>query len=491
MYKRKLFGIFIFAILFAFLVDFSPTEAASIKLNKTKATVRKEKTVTLKVLNYKKPDKVKWKSSNKKIATVSKGKVTGVKAGNATITAIVGSKKLTCKVTVKNKPSLSKKSVTIRKGSTATIEVKNPGKTITWKSEDNKIATVKDGVITGVSAGETIINITTASYKLKCKVTVIPKPKITGKSHKMEIGDTDDLTVSYWDKDVIWASDDPAVATVNGVGHVKAIAPGTTKIRAAAGKYNLSYEIKIGKPSISKTSVTIEKYKDKTVTVKNYSKTKWSTSNAKVCTVKDGVITGVQKGTATVTAKAASYTFKVKVTVTYLTPNARNFILTQQVYHKGFKKYGEFFFYSFPRSETTWAKALAQVEKAKKTGTTCVVPCRWGIRDLGLSASGFYVKHGKFNKYKMNDKYWGLIKSKGPIGMTIKQAVNAGQLKAGDIIGFKNRTHTVVYSGDGYYVYEGGSLPKRLGYTKVGIKVNYSKYTYKDKKISQVIRWKN
>lgn len=44
------------------------------------------KTVTLKVKNNKK--KVKWISSNKKIATVSKrGKVKGKKAGKVTITA--------------------------------------------------------------------------------------------------------------------------------------------------------------------------------------------------------------------------------------------------------------------------------------------------------------------------------------------------------------------------------------------------------------------
>lgn len=44
---------------------------------------------------------VRWKSSNKKVAVVSsKGKVTGLKAGSCTITAIRNGKKVTCKVTV-------------------------------------------------------------------------------------------------------------------------------------------------------------------------------------------------------------------------------------------------------------------------------------------------------------------------------------------------------------------------------------------------------
>ena len=76
--------------------------AQKVKLNKTKATIYVGKTVTLKVKNNK--DKVKWSSSNKKVATVSsKGKVKGKKAGKITITAKVGKKKYKCKITVKKK----------------------------------------------------------------------------------------------------------------------------------------------------------------------------------------------------------------------------------------------------------------------------------------------------------------------------------------------------------------------------------------------------
>lgn len=74
-------------------------EAATIKLNTTKKTLRIGKTYQLKVKNTTKT--VKWKSSNSKIASVSsEGLVTAKKAGTTTITAKVGKKKLTCKVTV-------------------------------------------------------------------------------------------------------------------------------------------------------------------------------------------------------------------------------------------------------------------------------------------------------------------------------------------------------------------------------------------------------
>ena len=77
-----------------------PVNAATMKLNKKKATIYVGQAVTLKVKGKKK--KVKWKSTNKKVAKVNKkGKVTGLKAGKSTIIAKVGKKSLKCKVTVK------------------------------------------------------------------------------------------------------------------------------------------------------------------------------------------------------------------------------------------------------------------------------------------------------------------------------------------------------------------------------------------------------
>lgn len=75
---------------------------ANIKLNKKKATLNKGETLTLKATVSGESQKVTWKSSNSKIATVTKsGKVTAKKAGTATITAKANGVKVTFKVTVK------------------------------------------------------------------------------------------------------------------------------------------------------------------------------------------------------------------------------------------------------------------------------------------------------------------------------------------------------------------------------------------------------
>ena len=69
-----------------------------------KVTVKKGKKTTLKVANSPITAKasVKWKTSNKKVASVtSKGVVKGLKKGSATITAYSGKVKMTFKVTVK------------------------------------------------------------------------------------------------------------------------------------------------------------------------------------------------------------------------------------------------------------------------------------------------------------------------------------------------------------------------------------------------------
>lgn len=107
------------AIVMVLIMAFSVTPesvfaAKKVKLNKTKVTVYVGKSVQLKVNNNKK--KVKWSTSNKKVAIVSKkGKVKGKKVGKATITAKIGKKKYKCKITVKKKVVKPSKKVTAGK----------------------------------------------------------------------------------------------------------------------------------------------------------------------------------------------------------------------------------------------------------------------------------------------------------------------------------------------------------------------------------------
>ena len=80
------------------------TSIVELKLNKYSATLTKGKTLKLKATVTGSSSKVKWSSSNTKVAKVSSsGKVTAKKAGTATITAKVGKVTAKCKITVKTK----------------------------------------------------------------------------------------------------------------------------------------------------------------------------------------------------------------------------------------------------------------------------------------------------------------------------------------------------------------------------------------------------
>lgn len=71
-----------------------------IRLNKKSAKVKRGKKLKLKVLNA--PGKVKWRSSNKRIATVSKkGVVKAKRRGKVTISAKVKGKTYKCKIKVR------------------------------------------------------------------------------------------------------------------------------------------------------------------------------------------------------------------------------------------------------------------------------------------------------------------------------------------------------------------------------------------------------
>lgn len=102
--KRKKY-LFLSLLVFAMLA-FIPvnTQAASVKLNKTKVTlsISGKKTVQLKAVVKGTSKKVRWKSSNTRVAVVSsKGKVTAKKSGTAVITAKVNGKTARCKITVR------------------------------------------------------------------------------------------------------------------------------------------------------------------------------------------------------------------------------------------------------------------------------------------------------------------------------------------------------------------------------------------------------
>ncbi len=99
-FKRASFMGVMITLAMMILVGFTPLKvSAAPKLNKKQVELKIGKTYKLKVKGT--SNKVKWSTSNKKIAKVSKnGVITAKKAGKAIIKAKVGKKTLKCKVSV-------------------------------------------------------------------------------------------------------------------------------------------------------------------------------------------------------------------------------------------------------------------------------------------------------------------------------------------------------------------------------------------------------
>ncbi len=184
-----------------------------------------------------KPDEVanknvKWISSNDSIATVENGIVTGIKEGNATITAITesGNKRAEAKITVKksqdsntddtkkddNKQDGSNKDnnttinvtgvkvtpinskIVVGKSVTlvATISPENAtNKNLKWVSSDEKIATVtQNGVVTGVAEGIVEISVITEDGQKVAKSTVTVEKETVIPDDNNKVNDTKEPT---------------------------------------------------------------------------------------------------------------------------------------------------------------------------------------------------------------------------------------------------------------------------------------------------------
>lgn len=110
MFKRKVKCLFFMSLSLVFLMSTftSLTVFAKVRLSNKRITMEIRKTYTLK-LKGAKFKKVRWLSSNKKIATVKKGVITAKKKGKCTVIAKYLGKKYKCIVHVTDSKSASSK----------------------------------------------------------------------------------------------------------------------------------------------------------------------------------------------------------------------------------------------------------------------------------------------------------------------------------------------------------------------------------------------
>ncbi len=198
-----------------------------------------------------------WSSDDESIVTVDEnGIVKGIKAGNATITAISKDESVepavtaSCEITVLQAVSgieLSSSELTLNVGDktqlTATITPEDAtDKGVEWKSSDENIATVDSkGQIKALATGSATITCSAldgSGISTDCKINVIKmvsSVKINEKAVTVNVGKARLLAVAISpedasNKELTWTSTDETIAKVDSKGRIEAIASGTATI---------------------------------------------------------------------------------------------------------------------------------------------------------------------------------------------------------------------------------------------------------------------
>ena len=271
-----------------------------------------------------------WSTSDPDIATVNqKGKVTGRKLGNVTITATAldGTEvEASCEIQVVRpveSVSLDRTTISLLVGQTrklkATVGPKNATiKTPKWTSSDPSVAIVdEDGEVIAIKAGTTTITAEAgdnSGKKALCYVTVYDRVASTGitlqdKTIVMLPGEEKVvqmvLVPTASTDSVTWSTDNNAVARVDkNTGRITARATGVAYITAMtdSGKTAQVEVIVIG---LNITSITLEEYTNYGTQLQvegATSRVTWSIDNPLVAEVTNGYVSSRGKGKATITA---------------------------------------------------------------------------------------------------------------------------------------------------------------------------------------------
>lgn len=248
-------------------------ELESISLNETTLNILKNQTADLTVTynpTYTDSDKtITWESSDSAVAKVENGKVTGLKAGTATITAkssVAGVSDKTCIVTVTEVPlnsiALNKTDFELNRFKSETLSViYNPNNTtdsreVTWTSSDPSIVKVENGKVTALKLGEATITAKVGNKTASVKITV-PEVALTDielkiENSKIEVGSGSKIHVvsvpdtATEDVNIVFTSSDETVATVDEWGLVKGLKAGKVTITAKVNdKFEKSIELEI------------------------------------------------------------------------------------------------------------------------------------------------------------------------------------------------------------------------------------------------------
>lgn len=188
---------------------------------------------------------------------------------------------------------------------------------VVWSSSNPLVASVVEGVVTALAPGEATITVSAISGEVEASFTVtVPEYEvdISNDTLGLTVGETGSLEAGYeLDKPLMgsikWSSSNPAVASVDSEGNVKAITAGTAIITATAPNGNTAQcVVTVSSPQVTITGGGLMYVGDTTTltaTANGIASFQWSSSNPTVATVdQNGRVTALSEGYAVITATA-------------------------------------------------------------------------------------------------------------------------------------------------------------------------------------------
>lgn len=257
----------------------SSAAATSIRINVSQVTIQSGGQYQLSaiIMPSNSSKTLKWSSSNSSVASVNNnGLVTGRNSGTAIITCTTtdGSNlSASCTVTVAQLiSSISMQgNLEIYTGNSQRLSVtitpsNATGKALKWSSSDNNVASVNDGVVTGIAPGTaTVTCVTTDGSKKSASCTVVVKQGVTGitlnkTNITLGVGNSAQLTASVHpsnasNKSVSWSSSNNGVASVDNSGRVTGNGVGTATITCRNGDITAYCNVTVANVSNGNTYV--------------------------------------------------------------------------------------------------------------------------------------------------------------------------------------------------------------------------------------------
>lgn len=324
-----------------------------------RVTVKKAEVSSIQISSY--PTKLSYYSGEslntvglRLMVVYDNGKTEIISSGFSTSCSMEGTGEKTVRITYEGKTtsykiritgvelSMSTSSLSLKTGETYRLTASSTvSGTVKWSSSDSGVASVSDGVVSANKEGSAVITAAMTyngtTYRASCNVTVsdniTPSLDITSGSVTLYGGETFSIAADVVPagQKISWSTSNAVCASVSSSGIITANSTGSAVVTASMtynGKtYTDTCNVTVVSPSIQISPSSVKLYPGNTrqlsvSVVPDNASVLWSSSNALVVSVSDGMLVANSAGTATVTAeiRAGGASYKSSCTVTVQEP---------------------------------------------------------------------------------------------------------------------------------------------------------------------------